>query len=124
MKLSRRKTSKEMVTLGEYLKSLRQDFGLSMHEVARRSTLTPSYISKIESGEVFQTIGIQTLIEFTHVYNVPLLSLIERAGFIEENEDGLPGFTAYLKAKYRAPHQAVQEMELAWEIIRKKYRIS
>ena len=124
MNLSRKRVPREMYLLGRYLKSLRQDFGLNMHEVARRSTLTPSYISKVESGEVFQTISIQALAKFSRVYNIPIQAVLERAEFIDEDADGLPGLSAYLKAKHRAPHQAVQEMELAWEIIKKKYLLS
>ncbi|MBI2462915.1 MAG: helix-turn-helix transcriptional regulator [Candidatus Spechtbacteria bacterium] len=115
------KPSRNMQLLGQYLKSLRLDFGLSMHEIARRTSLTPSYISKIESGAVFQSITVQTLQEFAKAYNLPVQLILERAGFIEESADGLPALGAYLKSKHRAPHQAVQEMELAWEIIKKKY---
>ena len=115
------KPSRNMLLLGQYLKSMRQDFGISMHEVARRTSLTPSYISKIETGAVFQSITVQILQQFSNAYNVPVQLILERAGFIEENPDGLPALGAYLKAKHRAPHQAVQEMELAWEIIKKKY---
>lgn len=112
-----------MQILGQYLKSLRQDFGLSIREVNRRTSLAPSYISKIETGNTFQTITVQTLIVFGRLYRIPLQTFLERAGLAEENPDGLPGLVPYLKAKYRAPHQATQEMELAWEIIKKKYLI-
>ena len=116
------KPKREMQELGRHLRSLREDFGLSMHEVARRTQITPSYISKLEQGDTFQTVTIQTLAGFADTYNVPVQVLLERAGFVPE-EDGLPGLTAYLKAKYRVPHSAAAEMEFAWEIIKKKYLI-
>jgi hypothetical protein len=46
---------------------------------------------------------------------------MERAGFIPENEDELPGLASYLRLKYKTPHQATQEMEIAWHIIKQKY---
>jgi len=114
------KPQKEMQQLGHSLRSLREDFGLSMHEVARRANFTPSYISKLEQGGVFQTVTIQALKSFSDVYHIPVQVLIEKAGFIEE-EEGLPGLSAYLKAKYHVSHRAAQEMEFAWEIVQKKY---
>ena len=117
------KPQKEMQQLGHSLRALREDFGFSMHEVARRTNFTPSYISKLEQGGVFQTVTIQTLKSFSDVYHIPIQVLIEKAGFIEE-EEGLPGLTAYLKAKYHVSHRAAQEMEFAWEIVQKKYLLS
>jgi len=118
-----KKVSREMVSLAQYLKRLRTDFGLSMHEVARRTTLTPSYISKMEGGTTFQTISARALVEFARCYNIPPSVILERAGFIPESEDDLPGLASYLRLKYKTPHQAVQEMEIAWEIVKRKYGI-
>lgn len=115
------KVSREMQALGQYMRSMRNDFGLSIHEIARRTGMSPSFVSKLENGMTFQTVTVQTLAAFARAYRVPVQLMLERAGFVEENPDGLPGLSAYLKAKYRTPHQAVQDMELAWEIVRKKY---
>lgn len=112
-----------MQSLGDYLRRVRADFGISMHEVARRTNLTPSYISKVESGVVFQSISAHALAEFSHCYNIPVNLILEKAGLIPESEDDLPGLAPYLRLKYKAPHQAVQEMEIAWEIVKKKYSV-
>ncbi len=112
-----------MQVLGQYLKRVRTDLGLSMHEVARRTTLTPSYISKIESGNTFQTISAHGLVEFAKCYGIPPSVILEQAGFVPQGEDELPGLGTYLRLKYKAPHQAAQEMEIAWSIIKQKYGI-
>src|SRR3989338_8612901 len=112
---------REMKLLGAYLRGMRNDFGLSIHEVARRTGLSTSFLSKLENGVAFQSVTVQTLIALSSAYRLPIQVILERAGFVEENPDGLPGLGAYLKAKYRVPHQAVQDMELAWEIVKKKY---
>lgn len=112
-----------MKSLAEYLKRIRLDLGLSMHEVARRTTLTPSFISKLESGTVFQTISAQAVVEFSRCYNIPAQTILERAGLLPESEDELPGLGTYLRLKYKAPQNAAQEMEIAWEIVKKKYGI-
>jgi len=120
----KKNTPREMKSLAEYLKRIRLDLGLSMHEVARRTTLTPSFISKLESGSVFQTISAQALVEFSRCYNIPAQTILERAGFLPESEDELPGLGTYLRLKYKAPHEAAHEMEIAWEIVKKKYGIN
>jgi transcriptional regulator with XRE-family HTH domain len=120
---TKKRIPKEMLNLGEHLKRLRNDLGLSMHEVARRTNLTASYISKIESGITFQTLNTHSLVEFANCYNIPPSVILERAGFIPESEDDLPGLAPYLRLKYKAPQQAVQEMEIAWDIVKKKYRM-
>lgn len=115
------KIPKEMALLADYLRRIRVDLGLSMHEVARRTNLTPSYISKMESGNTFQTISAHGLVEFSECYNIPIALILEKAGFVPESEDDLPGLASYLRLKYKTPHQAAQEMEIAWSIIKQKY---
>ncbi|MBI1888624.1 MAG: helix-turn-helix domain-containing protein [Candidatus Spechtbacteria bacterium] len=117
------KTSKEMALLADYLRRVRSDLGLSMHEVARRTSLTASYISKIENGATFQTISAHALVEFSKCYGIPPSIILEQGGFTPQKEDDLPGLASFLRLKYKAPHQAVQEMEIAWEITKKKYQI-
>jgi transcriptional regulator with XRE-family HTH domain len=117
------KKPREMLALGQYLKRVRTDLAISMHEVARRTTLTPSYISKIESGNTFQTISAHGLVEFSKAYNIPVSVILEQAGLIPQSEDELPGLASYLRLKYKAPHQAVYDMEVAWEVTKKKYGI-
>lgn len=112
-----------MKQLGDYLKRIRVDLGLSMHEVARRTSLTPSFISKLESGAVFQSISAQALVEFSRCYSIPVNTILERSGLLPASEDELPGLGTYLRLKYKAPQQATQEMEIAWEIVRKKYGV-
>lgn len=110
-----------MPELGAYLKKIREGLGLSMHEVSRRSSLTPSYISKIETGTVFKTISAQALVEFSNTYNVPVPIILEKMYLVERDEDELPGLSSYLRLKYDAPPDAVQEMKIVWRIVKEKY---
>lgn len=112
-----------MQLLGQHLRSLRNDMGMSIHEVAKNTGLSPSFVSKIETNK-FQSVTVHALLSISEAYHVPLQVLLERAGFVETNADGLPDLSFYLKAKYHAPHEATQDMDLAWEIVKKKYLIS
>ena len=58
-----RTVSYEMKKLGTYLKTLREEAGFSIREAAQKSEIAPSYLSKIEAGDTFSTITVQTLIK-------------------------------------------------------------
>ncbi len=96
--------------------------GLSIHDVAKTSQLTAGYISRLENGQ-FKTITAESLVKFSKTYNIPVDLMLERAGLMEKQDD-LPGLATSLKITYDAPFPAIQEMEIAWEIIEKKYQNS
>lgn len=113
-----------MVRLGELLKKLREDMGLSMHKVSKKhKALTPSYISKIEATNKYKSMTIEALVAFSKVYEIPVNVLLEKSGFLEESkEEQLPGLATYLKIKYNASYQLIKDMEVAWEILKGKYK--
>lgn len=109
-----------MTKLGNYLKKLREELGLSLREVAKRAELTPSYLARIESGG-FKSIGINTLVQLSLVYQIPITDLLKESGFLEKSDD-LPEFSSYLRAKHHLSPQALRDMEMALEIVKRKYR--
>jgi len=110
-----------MKKLGEYLKTLREEDGFSIREAAQKSELAPSYLSKLEAGDTFSTITVQTLIKLSKTYDVPPIAILKEAGLIDSDEYDLPDFPQYLRAKYKLPPQAIRDMEFAKEIVDKKY---
>lgn len=114
--------SYEISKLGKYLKQLREEQGLSIRNVARQSGMSPSHLAKIEAGDTFKSISIQTLIKLSKFYGIPVSAILKEAGFIEDAEDELPEFTQYLRAKYQLPHQAIRDLEMAKRIVEEKYK--
>ncbi len=114
--------SYEMKKLGTYLKTLREEAGFSIREAAQKSEVAPSYLSKIEAGDTFSTITVQTLIKLSKTYNIPPISVLKEAGLIGSDEYDLPDFPQYLRAKYHLSPQAIRDMEFAKEIVDKKYQ--
>ncbi len=108
-------------SLGRYLKRLREELNLSMHDVAKKTDLTAGYISKIEAGNTFKSININSLIAFSKVYNIPIIALLEEAGFLKKQDD-LPELSTYLKTKYDLSPQAIRNIEIFKEFIEKKYK--
>lgn len=113
--------SYEITKLGKYLKQLRKEQGLSMRSVAKSCSIAPSYLSKIEAGDAFKTIGIGTLVKFSKFYGIPVSAMLKEAGFINSYESDLPELTQYLRSKYQLSPQAIRDMEMAKEIVDKKY---
>ena len=112
----------EMKKLGTYLKQLREEVGLSIREVARKSEMAPSYLFKIEKGDTFSTLSIHTLLKLSKFYNIPIGALLKEAGLIDSDEYELPDLPQYLRAKYHFSPQAIRDMEMAKEIVDKKYQ--
>ena len=112
----------EMKKLGTYLKQLREEAGLSIREVARKSEMVPSYLFKIEKGDTFSTLSIHTLLKLSRFYNLPIGALLKEAGLIDSDEYDLPDFPRYLRAKFKLSPQAIQDLEMAKEIVDKKYQ--
>ena len=113
--------SYEITKLGKYLKQLREELGLSIRKVAAACKLSPSYLSKIEAGDAFKTIGIDTLVRLSKFYNIPVAHLLKEADFIEDETNELPEFSQYLRRKYHLSPQAIRDMEMVKEIVDKKY---
>jgi len=111
-----------MKKLGTYLKTLREEAGFSIREAAQKSEIAPSYLSKIEAGDTFSTITVQTLIKLSKTYDIPPIAILKEAGLIGSDEYDLPELAQYLRAKYHLSPQAIRDMEMAKEIVEKKYQ--
>jgi len=115
--------TRRIYKLGTLLKELRLGLGLSIREAAKRANTSPPHLSKIESGNAIKSIGVVILINLAEAYRVPISSILMEAGFLTtaEERDGLPDFAAYLRQKYSYNSQAIRDMEMAKEIVEKKY---
>lgn len=111
-----------MKKLGDYLKQLREEAGSSIRGTAKQSGLAPSYLSKIEAGDTFLGISVHTLIKLSKTYNIPPISILKEAGLIDSDEYDLPDLSQYLRAKYHLSSLAIRDMEMAKEIVDKKYK--
>lgn len=120
-KYTAKNISYEIAQLGKYLKRLRQEQDLSIRRAAKKCGISPSYLSKIEAGDTFKTIGVETLVKLSKFYGIPVSAMLKEAGFIETHEDDLPELAQYLRAKCQLSPQAIRDMEMAKEIVDKKY---
>lgn len=110
-----------MQRLGSALKQLRQARGVSLRTVAEACGLTAGHLAKIEGGATYKTIGLSVCVRLAKYFEVPLPILLREAGFIEEAEDELPDFATYLRRKYQLSSAAIHDLELAKELVERKY---
>ena len=121
MPTPRKHISYEITKLGKYLKELRKGQGLSIRSVAKNCSMAPSHLAKIETGDTFKTIGIETLVKLSKFYGIPVSAMLKEAGFIDSHESDLPELAQYLRAKYQLSPQAIRDMTMAKELVDKKY---
>jgi transcriptional regulator with XRE-family HTH domain len=67
----------ELVRLGARLSALRGERGWTLEEVAKRSKLSPPYISRLEAGE--RQPSLAALISLAQSFEVPIAALFEGA---------------------------------------------
>jgi transcriptional regulator with XRE-family HTH domain len=111
----------QMARLGQYLKKLREDLGFSLRKTASLADISAAHLCKIEQGRAFQSIGIEVLIKLSRVYQIPAASILEETGLAEKIGSHLPPLSQYLRSKYNLSPQAIRDIEIAKEVVDKKY---
>jgi len=85
--------------LGEVVKKGRQELDLSQPGLAKKTGLSRSYISYLESGK-FEEIGIAKLALIADALEMSADQLLADAGYIKRPKPTLPGATRYLTTKF------------------------
>ena len=85
--------------LGEVVKKARQGLDLSQPGLAKKTGLSRSYISYLESGK-FEEIGIAKLALIADALEMSADQLLADAGYIKSPKPTMPGATRYLTTKF------------------------
>lgn len=78
----------ERETLGARLRQLRLEKGLGVREAAAKAGITHGYLSQIESDKIKEPAP-QILQKLAEAYDEPFVLLMQWAGYLEPDEDGL-----------------------------------
>lgn len=98
----------QAVRLGTLIRSRRQELGMSTHELGERIGTRNSTIIRFEQG-AFAAPSPEKLAGIAEALRISLADMYGHAGYVVPND--LPGFHAYLPARYRdLPQEAVQEL--------------
>mgnify|MGYP000965602044 CR=1 FL=1 len=94
--------------LGELIRQRRHEVGMSTHELGDRIGAKNSTIVRLEQG-AFAAPSPEKLAGIADALGISLADMYGHAGYVVPND--LPGFHAYLPARYRdLPAQAIQEL--------------
>jgi transcriptional regulator with XRE-family HTH domain len=69
-----------MIDYGTYIKSLRQEKGLTLREVEAATGISNAYLSQLESGKIKQP-SPSNLFKLAELYGIPYESLMEKVGY-------------------------------------------
>ena len=116
------KSPQNLAKLGQYLKNLRLDLDMSLRKAANLAGISAAHLCKIEQGDIFKSISIDILIRLSRIYGIPPPSIMEEAGLIPKNSNALPELSQYLRSKYSFSPQAIRDLEIAKEVVDKKYK--
>src|SRR5690242_13011488 len=112
-------TPKQAKRLGDYLRSAREQKGLSAREMAKQSGLKKTTVLRIERGE-FREPSAHKLAALADSLALPLADLYAQAGYVAPAE--LPNFNGYLRAKYgHLPDEAIRKMNVYFSRMARDY---
>ncbi len=108
--------------LAELLRTAREQLGLSVREVAKRSGVVNSNIVRLEQGAIPNPRP-ETLKAIADVLDLDLADVFASIGYVQPK--GLPSFTPYLRSKYGdMPESAVQELQRYFTKLAQKHGLN
>jgi transcriptional regulator with XRE-family HTH domain len=105
-------------TLGKYVRSKREEAGLSQRQLAQGAGVSFSNISRLESG--FHTSPTPGLLK--NIADVLDIDLAELLAYLGIEVTGSGSLNDYLRRDYDLPAEGVKEAKQAIERIAQKYR--
>lgn len=109
------------VRLGKYLKKERKERGLTIAEICSKGDLTPAYISRLEQGD-YESPTLEMAQKIALALDMSLIDLLSACCLgTQKSKQNLPEFPFYLHEKYGLPKEAIQDLELYLEVVKKKY---
>lgn len=119
--MTRDNKSAAAVRLGEYIRQLRTERGLSIRGLAARIKVDATWLSRLERG-IYDSPDPRSLWKVARALDVEVADLYLTAGYADVR--ALPGLVPYLRAKYNAPEEAIQQLQAHFELIAEKYHLT
>jgi len=108
--------------LGNLVRRSREELGLSIREVARRSGVRDTTVMRIEQAAKANPRP-ETLKAIADTLGLDLADVFATIGYVQA--DGLPSFAPYLRTKYGAmPEAAQRELEAYFAKLAKQHGLS
>lgn len=108
----------ELPELSAALRAHRTRAGLTVRQLAEKSGLTSSTLSRLETGQI-ETPRPEHLQRLARALDVDIEDLYAVAGYLMP--EGLPELRPYLRAKYGLPDQAARQLDEYFQALRDKW---
>jgi transcriptional regulator with XRE-family HTH domain len=105
--------------LGEALKRLRSQRGLSLRGLAKKAGVDPTWLLRVERGD-YEAPDARLLRDVASALGIETSELFLVAGY--EEHASLPQFAPYLRSKYALPEDAIRQLEDHFHLVNEKYR--
>lgn len=106
--------------IGTYVRYQREKRQLSLRAYATITDLTPSYLSRLESGE-YHNVTFSVIEKLAKGFQMPVPEFMKKCQITEEHHSPLPDIDFYLREKYQLPTAAVEDMSMFFRFIKEKY---
>ncbi|MFZ5438049.1 MAG: helix-turn-helix domain-containing protein [Patescibacteria group bacterium] len=106
--------------IGKYVKYQREKRNWSLQDLAEKTSLTPSYLSRLETGTYTSPtyVAIESL---AHGFGIPVYTFLNKCEIVDEIRIDLPDLDFYLREKFQLPDEALDDIHLFLDFIFKKY---
>lgn len=94
--------------IGQLLKQLREDAGLSLYELERRSGVNRAKLQRIESGEIRHP-TMPTLTKLAAAHDIEPEDLYDAVW--QDSSEPLPSPAVYFRSKYHLSDEQIAELE-------------
>ena len=105
-------------TVGQYIRQLREERGLSLRGLAAAAKVDAPWLSKVERG-IYLSPGPRELWRLAQALDVETADLYLEAGYGDAS--GLPALTPYLRSKYDLPDEALDQLQAHFDLINERY---
>lgn len=111
-------STSDLPELSAALRAHRSRAGMTVRQLAQKSGLTSSTLSRLETGQI-ETPRPEHLQRLARALDVDIEDLYAVAGYLMP--EGLPELRPYLRAKYGLPDQAARQLDEYFQALRDKW---
>ncbi len=115
------KKTSSAAQVGKYVYYQRSKRGFSLQHLANLTSLTPSFLLRLEQGE-YQTIKLDAVEKLAAGFHMSVVEFLQKCLLGKEYSKEMPSCEHYFKEKYSLPPEAVDELVQYLEFIEKKYQ--
>ncbi len=111
------------LTLGEFIRKIRAEKNMTQEQLAEKSRLARSYISRFEDDQ-FKSPSAMVLIKLARGLGISHETIFQVAGYtpIIAKSD-LPSFDLYLRTKFpKLSEKAIEDIQFYKTVVEKKYK--